>query len=242
MLTKVEYEQLASGLKEGMSAASLIEWALSAVPHNRLVVTTGFGMEGCALVDMFAEHGVPVQVAYLDTGFLFAETYELRDRLVARYPLLSFVDRGTSLGAAEQAALYGDELWARNPDLCCSLRKVQPMALALANAAVWVTALTRSQSASRAATALFAWDERYEVLKLAPLAGWDRAQVWEYVQSHNVPYNPLHERGYPSIGCVQCTRRVAATRITDYSREGRWAGRSKTECGLHDASRGRSSR
>ena len=211
----------------------VVAWMLQRFAGRRVVVTTGFGMEGCALIDMIARHGVAFPVLYLDTGFLFPETLRLRDRLAARYPHLSFERRAPSLTPEAQELRYGPELWAREPDACCNLRKVEPMQEALAEVDVWVTGLMRSQSASRAGLRVVEWDWQYQLLKVSPLASWDRAKVWEYVQQHDVPYNELHDRGYPTLGCTHCTLPVAGNTTGEYTREGRWQGRSKLECGLH---------
>lgn len=211
----------------------VVAWMLERFAGRELVLTTSFGMEGCALIDMVAAHRRPVRVVYLDTMFLFPETYRLRDRMAARYPHLRFENRGTSLTPDEQERLFGPELWRRDPDACCRLRKVEPMRAALAGVDVWVTGLTRSQSASRAALEVVAWDWQYQLVKVNPLAGWTRAQVYDYVRRHEVPYNELHERGYPSIGCTHCTVAVPGSELGEYSREGRWTGEHKTECGLH---------
>jgi phosphoadenosine phosphosulfate reductase len=196
-------------------------------------MTTSFGMEGCALIDMVARHEQPTSVIYLDTMFFFPETYALRDRMVERYPYLRFINRGTTLSPHEQAKRHGPELWRRDPDTCCRIRRVEPMREALEGVDVWVTGLMRSQSADRAGLRAVAWDWQYQVLKVSPLAGWDRARVWEYVQQYDVPYNELHERGYPTIGCTHCTLPVKGAAIGDYSRAGRWNGTHKSECGLH---------
>lgn len=211
----------------------VVGWMLQRFAGRRVVVTTGFGMEGCALIDMIARHGVPLPVLYLDTGFLFPETLRLRDRLAARYPHLSFERRSTSLSPEAQEARYGPELWAREPDACCTLRKVEPMQEALAEVDVWVTGLMRSQAPSRAGLRVVEWDWHYQLLKVSPLATWDRAKVWAYVQQHDVPYNELHDRGYPTLGCTHCTLPVAGNTTGEYTREGRWRGRTKLECGLH---------
>ena len=212
----------------------IVSWMLRRFAGRRVVITTGFGMEGCALVDMIARHGVALPVLYLDTGFLFPETLRLRDRLASRYPHLSFERRATDLTVEEQEARFGPELWAREPDACCSLRKVEPMRAALEDVDVLVTGLMRSQSPSRAGLRAVEWDWQYQLVKVNPLAGWDRARVWEYVQQHEVPYNELHDRGYPTLGCTHCTLPVAGNTAGEYTREGRWRG-SKLECGLHRA-------
>jgi phosphoadenosine phosphosulfate reductase len=218
---------------ENATPERLVAWTLERFGHHRVVLTTSFGMEGCALIDMFARHGRPLTVVYLDTMFFFEETYRLRDKLIQRYPHLHFVNRGTTLTPEQQAAEHGPELWRRNPDLCCRIRKVDPMHDALADADVWVAGLMRSQSSTRAGVRVVHWDWQYQLLKVCPLANWDRNRVWEYIRSHGVPYNELHEQGYPSIGCTHCTVPVPGAGVTDYSRAGRWAGTTKTECGLH---------
>lgn len=212
----------------------IVAWALSRF-HARLIVTTGFGMEGCAMIDMIWRLGGAerVVVHYLDTHFLFAETHALRARLEARYPGLRFVNAGTPMTAAQQESEHGPRLWETNPDRCCTLRKVEPMRRLLAGADAWMTGVRRSQSAARALANPVEWDPRFGVIKINPLAAWSREQVWDYAVEHGVPYNELHERGYPSIGCTHCTRPVPGAAVTDYSRSGRWAGTSKTECGLH---------
>ncbi len=224
----VEYE-----VGEDSPPERVVAWMLSRFAGRRLAVTTAFGMEGCALIDMIARHGVAVPVLYLDTGFLFPETLRLRDRLAHRYPHLTFENRGTSLSPEEQETRHGPELWARDPDTCCTLRKIEPMRGALADVDVWVTGITRSQSQARAGLRVVEWDWGYQLLKVSPLAGWDRSRVWEYVQAHDVPYNELHQRGYPTLGCTHCTRPVADNVTGEYTREGRWTGRDKNECGLH---------
>ena len=211
----------------------VVAWMLDRFVGRELVITTSFGMEGCALIDMVAAHGRPVRVIYLDTMFLFPETYRLRDRVAERYPHLVFENRGTSLTPDEQERLFGPELWRRDPDACCRLRKVEPMRAALAGVDVWVTGLTRSQSAVRSALEVVAWDWQYQLVKVNPLATWTRAQVYDYVRRRGAPYNVLHERGYPSIGCTHCTLPVPGNELGEYSREGRWTSEHKTECGLH---------
>jgi phosphoadenosine phosphosulfate reductase len=210
-----------------------IGWTLERFRHRRVVITTSFGMEGCALIDMYARQGGGPTVVYLDTGFFFPETYALRDRMVQRYPLITFVNRGTTLTPDAQAARYGSALWRSDPDLCCNLRKVRPLREALTGADVWITAITRSQGESRSDTPLVGWDWQYQVLKINPLIKWGRPQIWEYVRRHKVPYNELHERGYPTIGCTHCTVPVRGARPDQYTRAGRWAGTEKTECGFH---------
>ncbi len=224
-------------VREGRSdPAEVVHWALRRFADRRLVTTTGFGMEGCVLVDMLDRAGYRGAIIYLDTHFLFPETHALRDRLAARYPKLTFVNAGTDVTPAAQAARLGPRLWETDPDRCCDLRKVQPMRRVMQGRDVWVTAIRREQSAARAHTRFVEWDHRYDLLKIAPLAYWSRRQVYDYIKANRVPYNELHERGYPSIGCTHCTRSVPGARPDDYSRSGRWSGTEKTECGLHQPS------
>ncbi len=220
-------------------ASSLLAWTLRRFARQRVVATTGFGLEGCVLIDLLSRLRVPPRVVYLDTHFLFPETYALRDRLVERYPRVRLLDAGTRLTATDQERAFGPALWSRDPDACCRLRKVEPLRGALRGCDAWITGLRREQSAERAGIQAVEWDAQYEVVKVNPLAGWTRSEVWAHVRAHDVPYNPLHLDGYPSIGCTHCTRRVAGLDPEGYSRAGRWAGTGKTECGLHRAPAGR---
>jgi phosphoadenosine phosphosulfate reductase len=208
-------------------------WALERFATWRISVTTAFGMEGCALVDMVARTGHPLRITYLDTHFLFPETLALRDRMIRRYPQLTFVNAGTELTPEAQEATYGPRLWVRDPDTCCRLRKVEPMRRLLSASDVWITAIRRDQSSDRAHTRIVDWDWRYDLLKVSPLASWSRAEVWDYIRANDVPYNDLHERGYPSIGCTHCTVPVPGATPESYSRAGRWQGTDRTECGIH---------
>lgn len=227
----------AIGADEDRHPEEIVAWALERFAGRRLALTTAFGLEGCALVHMVAQRGQEVRVVWLDTGFLFPETHRLRERLAQRYPHLRFENRGTALTPEEQAAHHGPELWSRDPDACCRLRKVEPMRRVLSEVDVWMTALSRSQGPTRAHTGVIEWDGEYQVLKVNPLAAWDRHRVWDYVRAHGVPYNELHERGYPTLGCTHCTTPVAGATVTTYTRAGRWAGTAKTECGLHPVTR-----
>ena len=169
---------------------------------------------------------------YLDTDFLFAETYALRDRIVDKYGLLpdQVIRVKSQLTPAEQAAQFGEALWLRNPDQCCYLRKVEPLTRVVGNYAAWITGIRRDQAPSRAQAGLVEWDKTFGLAKVNPLAKWTATEVWTYIRVHEVPYNPLHDRGYPSIGCTHCTAPVAPG---EDPRSGRWKNRAKTECGLH---------
>ena len=211
----------------------IVGWTLNRFADQRMIMTTSFGMEGCALVDMYAKAGTRLTVVYLDTMFFFPETYALRDEMVERYPHINFINGGTQLTPEQQAKEHGEELWKTNPDLCCKLRKVDPMKAVMADVDVWITGLRRSQSASRANIQLVEWDWKYQLLKVNPLFMWERSQVWDYISANKVPYNELHEKGYPTVGCTHCTLAVPGSKVGEYSRNGRWSGNGKTECGLH---------
>lgn len=218
-------------------AEDVLEWLKTRfakeLAYGRVVMTTSFGMEGCVLIDLIDRAGLDVPIIYLDTGFFFEETHDLRRRLEQRYPRLAFINRGTDLSPEDQARQFGPELWKSDPAACCDLRKVEPMRDVMEGVDVWLTALRRGQSKTRANLPIAGVDAQYGVVKVSPLAEWDRPQVWQYIQAHDVPYNVLHERGYPTVGCTHCTKAVPGSQAWDYSREGRWAGTEKTECGLH---------
>jgi phosphoadenosine phosphosulfate reductase len=192
--------------------------------HPRLAVACSFQKEASVVLDMILRIAPDVRVFTLDTHVLFPETYETWQRVEQRYGIEVAVYQGPSLG--RQAAMHGDRLWERDPDRCCDLRKVQPLQQALADVDAWVAGVRRTQSASRARTPKLAWDARHERWKANPLADWSEPDVWRYIVEHDLPYNPLHDRGYASIGCTHCTK-------PGDGRDGRWAGNEKTECGLH---------
>ncbi|WP_170086727.1 phosphoadenylyl-sulfate reductase [Kyrpidia spormannii] len=222
-----EVEAWAEGL-EGCPPEEILEWALKRF-SPRIALACSFGVEDVVLVDMATRILPHVQIFYLDTGLLFPETYEVRDRVVDRYrPNLRRVT--PQLDLRQQAAEYGEALWTRDPNTCCRLRKVEPLRDVLAEQDAWVTGIRREQSPTRAGAKVVEVDRKFGLIKVNPLAGWDSRQVWNYVHTHEVPYNSLHDRGYPSIGCAPCTRPV---RPGEDPRAGRWAGFDKTECGLH---------
>ena len=182
------------------------------------------------LLSHLASSAVPgIRVVFLDTGYHFAETLGTRDWITSTLPI-TLVDVRPEQTVAEQDAEFGARLHERDPDLCCSLRKVQPLAQALAGFVAWGSGVRRDESPSRAGTKIVDWDERRGMLKVNPIAAWTQADVDAYITEHQVPVNPLVELGFASIGCAPCTRPVA---LGEDPRAGRWAGRSKTECGIH---------
>lgn len=229
-LTRADPAQLADAGRELDTATPLeiLRWAVDRFGTG-LTFATGFGAEGCALIDLIGRHQLPVDIFTLDTGLLFPETYDLWRRLEARYGLTI---RGVlpALTVDEQASAHGPELWGRAPDRCCEMRKVSPLVAELDRFDAWITAIRRDQTASRADALAVEWDPKFSLGKVNPLVRWTKKDVWSHMLRHDVPYNPLHDRGYPSIGCHPCTSRVAAG---EDERAGRWRGAGKTECGLH---------
>jgi len=216
---------------EAKQPQEMLAYALERYSPN-IILACSFGAEDVALVDMIHRINPRTPLFYLDTDFLFKETYELRDRIVQRYGLLpSQMIRVTSLFTPdEQAASYGEALWSRDPDRCCQLRKVEPLARALHGYAAWITGIRRDQVITRANAGLVEWDKKFQLIKFNPLAKWSQAEVWAYIRANEVPYNPLHDRNYPSIGCTHCTAPVLPG---EDPRSGRWKNFEKTECGLH---------
>ena len=226
--------QVISNEFETASPENVLRWALEEFSPD-VALATGFGAEGCVLVAMLSgirpiRGGTSSRIFYLDTDLLFPETYALRDQLEARYGV-QFERRATSLSVRDQAAEYGERLWEREPDLCCLLRKVEPLKEMLKGMRAWVTAIRRDQSSQRTHTRFVEWDPKFGLVKINPLAAWSTRDVWNYIAEHDVPYNPLHDQGYPSIGCVPCTTPV---QIGEVPRAGRWRGTGKSECGIHE--------
>ncbi|TAJ29976.1 MAG: phosphoadenylyl-sulfate reductase [Nitrospirae bacterium] len=199
---------------------------------SRIVLACSFGAEDVALLDMIHRLNPQTPLFYLDTDFLFPETYALRDRIVATYRLLpsQVLQVKSLLTPDQQAAQYGEALWTRDPDQCCHLRKVEPLTRVLKGYAAWITGIRRDQAPTRATAGFVEWDKKFQLVKFNPLAKWTAADVWAYIRINEVPYNPLHDRHYPSIGCTHCT---APVQPGDDPRAGRWQTFAKTECGLH---------
>jgi len=190
--------------------------------YPRITFATGFGVEGCVVIDLIGRHSLPIDVFTLDTGVLFPETLELWQRLEARYRL--------TIRAVRSLTRVEDGLWARDPDDCCRRRKVEPLRRELRRFDAWITAIRREQTPDRASAQPIEDDAKFGLVKINPLVAWTHKDVWRHVHAFDVPYNPLHDRGYPSIGCWPCTTPVG---IGENPRDGRWRGLAKTECGLH---------
>jgi phosphoadenosine phosphosulfate reductase len=210
------------------SPTEILRWAASRYAP-RLAFATGFGPEGLVILDLIARQQLSVDVFTLDTGLLFPETYALWRRLEERYPLRIRAVH-PALDLAAQAARHGGALWERQPGRCCHIRKVEPLAEALRGHEAWISAIRADQTEDRASARVVERDGRFGLVKVNPLLAWSSEDVWAYLREHEVPTNPLHERGYPSIGCSPCTSPVLPG---EGPRAGRWRGRSQTECGLH---------
>ena len=213
---------------EDCRVEEILEWAVSR--HSpKLVMTSNFGAEGVVLMDHLMRVAPETPIIYLNTGFQFPATDDVKKRLQDRYKF-NLIEARAVLSVEEQAKIHGERLYETNSDLCCRLRKVEPLQKALAGYDAWLAGLRRGQSATRASIKTVEWNARNEMVKIHPLASWDRSQVWSYIVKHDLPYNRLYDDGYTSIGCWPCTGRVAAG---DHERSGRWAGSRKQECGIH---------
>ena len=216
---------------ESKQPQDVLAYALERYAPN-IVLACSFGAEDVVLVDMIQKINPRTKLFYLDTDFLFKETHEVKDRLIEKYALRpeQVIQVKSLLTPDQQAAQYGDALWARNPDQCCQLRKVEPLARVLSGYAAWLTGIRRDQAPTRANAGLVEWDRKFQLVKFNPLAKWKAEDVWAYIKIHEVPYNALHDQNYPSIGCTHCTAPVMPG---EDPRSGRWKNFAKTECGLH---------
>ncbi len=232
MLTPAEARTLEAQF-ENSPTAEILRWAWERF-GPRAAIGTSFQGAGLVLMHLAKTHGFGLPVFTLDTGLLFAETLQLK-RDLERFFGYKIEALQPDLTVAQQAAVHGDELWKRDPDLCCTLRKVLPLQGKLADLDCWITGLRRDQSETRASThivELYALEGagKREMVKLNPMAHWSRDAVWKYLREHQIPYNPLHDRGYRSIGCAPCT---SAAGTGEQERAGRWLGFKKAECGIH---------
>ena len=229
-ITEIDHTELRelSQEFEHSTPQQALRWGIEQF-RGGLTLACSFGAEDVALVDMIARIDPSVPVFYLETEYLFPETIEVRDRIAARYGIHPVPVRPL-LSIEQQAALHGPDLFGRQPDLCCKIRKVEPLRRHLGSFQAWITGIRRDQAPTRANAPLVEWDKIFNLVKLNPLAKWKREDVWAYIRAQDVPYNVLHDRNYPSIGCQPCTRPVLPG---EDPRAGRWANFSKKECGLH---------
>lgn len=208
---------------ESSSAGDVVAWAIERY-HPQIALACSFQKEESVLLDLVFAANPDARVFALDTGVLFDETYELWKRTEERYS--TTIERWSGPTLEQQAAEHGDRLWERDPSACCGIRKVGPLREGLSKLDAWTTGIRRDQSPARANARKVEWDDAFGLVKVNPLADWDDKAVWRYVLEHDLPYNPLHDQDYASIGCFPCTKQGAG-------REGRWASSDKIECGLH---------
>jgi len=213
---------------EAWSPQHVLSWAFRMF-GKKVAISSAFGVEGMVLIDMASRISKNFRLFTIDTEFLFAETYNLMDRIEEKYGIT--IERVYStLSPEEQQRVHGEALWTSNPDLCCNLRKVEPLRRKLDELSAWITSIRRDQTSVRSGAKRIEWDAKFGLVKVNPIVDWTSKQVWRYIHDHDVPYNALHDQDYPSIGCTHCTR---AVRPGEDPRAGRWPGFNKTECGLH---------
>jgi phosphoadenosine phosphosulfate reductase len=220
----------ANRLLSGVAPQDILRWAVRQF-HPRLLMATAFGAEGCCVIHMLAEIEPRVRFINLETGYQFPETLALRDRIQARYGIaVEYIRPEQTVAEYEQE--HGGPLHGLRPDQCCLDRKIRPLRRAREAYAprAWVSAIRKDQTADRNQADVVQWDAKFNLVKVNPLLHWTKKEVWAFILKHDVPYNPLHDEGYPSIGCRPCTRAVGPG---EDDRAGRWAGKVKKECGLH---------
>jgi len=223
-------DEIVSTILEAQSDyLDILKWAYKAY-NDDIVYACSFGAEGIVLIDLIHKVNKGATIIFLDTGLHFSETYELIDQVKAKYPTLNIQMVKPKISLEEQTEKYGDQLWKKEPNLCCQLRKVAPLQEALSGAKAWISGLRREQSPLRSHTQFINKDDKFKNIKICPLIHWKWDDILTYIELNNLPYNPLHDQGYPSIGCAPCTQPVSDN---SDQRSGRWAGQTKSECGLH---------
>jgi len=212
---------------ETASAGEIADWAVATFGRGLAVASS---MQDTILPHLLGTRLPGVDVLFLETGYHFAETIQTRDEAASAFPvtIVNVMPRQT---VEEQDAEFGKDLFARDPNTCCFLRKVDPLARALANYSAWVTGARRVDAVTRSEMPVVSWDEKHSLVKINPLSLWTDVQVEVYQTANGLPRNPLVAQGYPSIGCAPCTRKVAPG---EDPRAGRWAGQDKIECGIHE--------
>jgi phosphoadenosine phosphosulfate reductase len=207
---------------ENKTPQEILRWAWETY-GDKLTMATAFGAEGCAIIAMLSEISKDVYLFNLDTGYQFPETLDTRQRLMDKYALPIHLVRAEQT-IDEMEAAHGGPIYGDNPDLCCHIRKVIPLEKAVRGYEAWISAIRRDQAPTRAHAPIVGWDKKFELVKVNPLANWTKRDVWDFILNNDVPYNPLHDQGYPSIGCWPCTKAVGAG---EDDRAGRWAGSAK---------------
>lgn len=215
---------------ETATPQEVLQWAVDRYAP-RFTMATAFGPEGMCLIHMFAEIAPHVPIFNLETGYQFPETLELREKVKERYGIeVEF--RYPETTVEEYEAEHGGPLYKTEPNRCCMDRKLRVLHAAARGMYAWSSAIRRDQSPDRAQAPIVGWDKKFQLVKVSPLANWTKKDVWSFITKNDIPYNPLHDKGYPSIGCWPCTRSVLDG---EDERAGRWSGFAKTECGLHSS-------
>ena len=213
---------------ETATPQQILRWAVDRFAP-RFTMATAFGPEGMVILHMLAEIAPDTPIFNLDTGYQFPETLELRERVKQRYGIEVEFKR-PELTVEEYEQLHGGPLYKTKPDQCCAERKIRVLHEAVRGMHAWASGIRRDQSPDRAKAPIVGWDKKFGLVKVSPLANWTKKDVWKMIVDHDIPYNPLHDQGYTSIGCWPCTRAVM---FGEDERAGRWSGFAKTECGLH---------
>jgi phosphoadenosine phosphosulfate reductase len=195
----------------------------------RFTMATAFGPEGMTLIHMLADIAPSTPIFNLDTGYQFAETLELRETVKRRYGIEIELKRPETT-VEEYEAINGGPVYKTDPNRCCFDRKLRVLHDAAKGMHAWASAIRRDQSPDRARAPIVGWDKKFNLVKVSPLANWTKKEVWKLIFDAKIPYNPLHDKGFPSVGCWPCTRAVG---IGEDERAGRWSGFEKKECGLH---------
>jgi phosphoadenosine phosphosulfate reductase len=208
----------------------VLKWSFNEY-GDQILYACSFGAEGVVLLDLISKIKPNARIVFLDTQLHFKETYDLITNVRSRYPDLKIDVVKPKLSLEKQSSQFGEELWKHNPNLCCHLRKIIPLEEQLSSVHAWISGLRREQSPTRKTIEYINKDERFKKVKICPLINWTWEDVWSYIGLNNLSYNVLHDHQYPSIGCENCT--LPST--DGNTRSGRWAGRNKIECGLHQS-------
>ncbi|MBS4220675.1 phosphoadenylyl-sulfate reductase [Bacillus sp. FJAT-49711] len=216
-------------LRDHPDYMDILKWSFQEY-GEQISYACSFGAEGIVLIDLISKVNPNAKIIFLDTGLHFPETYELIEKVKSRYPSLNIEMVKPKISLQEQAAMFGEKLWELHPNQCCNIRKVLPLQEALKGVKAWISGLRRDQSPTRINTQFINKDNKFSKIKICPLIHWTWGDILSYIDLNNLPYNPLHDQGYPSIGCQPCT---SAVLNNNNLRSGRWAGTAKLECGLH---------
>ncbi len=215
---------------ETATPQEILQWTVKRYAP-KFTMATAFGPEGMCIIHMLAEFAPETPVFNLDTGYQFAETLDLRERVKDRYGIEVEMKRPKQT-VVEYETTNGGPVYSRDPNRCCYDRKISVLQEAAVGFDAWASAIRRDQTPDRAVAPIVGWDKKFGLVKISPLANWTKKEVWSLITKEDIPYNPLHDLGYTSIGCQPCTRRVG---LGEDERAGRWSGFAKTECGLHNS-------